>query len=83
MKATKFCEEGSRAAGFGHLGLFSKTARTGRVSGLREAEMKSVGKTVKQCFSLSTLNTVPETVTLAGILQAPTGSSGDTVTSLN
>ena len=79
----KFCAEGSRAAGFGHLGPFSKTARMGRVSGFGEAEMDRVGKTMKQCLSLSMLNTVPEIVTLARILQAPTGSSGDTATGLN
>ena len=83
MKVTKFCEEGSRAAGLGHLGLFSKTAHTGRVSGLGDTEMDRVGKTMKLCVSLSTVNTVPETVILAGILQAPTGLLGDTARGLN
>ena len=83
MNATKLGEEGNRATGFGHLGLFSKTARTGSVCGFGDAEMDRVGKTTKLCLSLSTLNTVPETVILAGILQAPTGSSGDTATGLN
>ena len=63
--------------------MLFRSARTGRVSGFGEAEMDRVGKTMKQCLSLSTLNTVPEIVTLAGILQAPTGSSGDTATGLN
>ena len=83
VKATKFFEEGSRAAGFGHLGLFSKIARMGRVSGWGDAEIERVGKIVKQCPSLSTEETVPEPVTLAGILQAPSGSSGGTVRGLN
>src|ERR1700744_1070256 len=83
VKATKLCGEGSRAVGFGHLGPFSNKPRTGSGSGFLDDEMVKVGNIMKLCFSLSTLNTVPDPVILAGILQAPTGSSADTATGLN
>ena len=83
MKATKLCDEGRCVVGSGHLGLFSKSAQMGSVSGLGDALMNDVGNITNECFSLSMPKTVPEPVILAGILQVPTGSSRDTSRGLN
>ena len=83
VKATKLCDKGRRAVGSGHLGLFSKSAQMGSVSGLGDALMNDVGNITNECFSLSTPKTMPELVILARILQVPTGSSRDTSRGLN